>query len=183
MNFKSPIFLPVRGKRFLTHRPRLCRDSILLTCAVIVVALLNGSGCQTTRSTTGEKYMPGPGDEVRFRATVVSIDYLSRYEGRAYIAHFDPLFALTLNIESTDPSNCQIKLGRQVFAVHSPTYVFALIGASMDTRSVLHPELWGKPFDFTIRLSGHGWRSLRAHEGKIRARLRACPPFPPKVDE
>ena len=168
MNFKSPIFLPIRGKRFhlLMHRPRLCRVSILLTCAVIVVALLNGSGCQTIRSTKGEKYIPGPGEEVRFRATVVSIDYLSRYEGRAYIAHFDPLFALTLNIESTNPSNCQIKLGRQVFAVHSPTYVFALIGAWMDTRSVLHPEIWGKPFDFTIRLSEHGWRSLRAHEGK-----------------
>ena len=138
------------------------RDSMWLTCAVVVVALFNGSGCQTTRSTTGEKHILVPGDEIQFRATVVSIDYLSKYKGRTYITHFDPLFALTLNIESTDPSNCQIKLGRQVFAVHSPTYVFALCNAQMETRSVLRPELWGKTFDFTIRLNEHGWSSLRA---------------------
>lgn len=138
------------------------RGSMLLTFAVVMVVLFNGIGCQTTRITTGEKHILVPGDEVRFRATVVSIDYLSKYKGRAYITHRDPLFALTLNIESTDPSNCQIKLGRQVFAVHSPTYVFALCDALMETRSVLRPDLWGKTFDFTTRLSEHGWSSLRA---------------------
>ena len=135
---------------------------ILFTCTV--VALLNGSGCTTIPNLSGEKHMLTPGDEVQFRAAVVSIGYLTNYEGSAYITHFDPRFILTLDVESTDPPNCQIKRGRQVFAVHSPTYVFAFCKGLEGNRSVLRPELWGKTFDFTTTLGEHGWRTLRAND-------------------
>jgi hypothetical protein len=144
----------------MTYRP--LRITLLLLGTMLV--MFNSNGCTIARGTVDEKNVLGAGDEVQFRATVVSINYLSRYSGRIQFADFDAQFVLTLDVHSTTPSDCEPELGRQIFAIHSPTHVFVASGAlGNDPKGdVTRPELWGKTFDFTMSRGKYGWILLRA---------------------
>ena len=80
-------------------------------------------------------------DEVRLRATVQSVVILEGFSGTLTPVHFDPLFALTVRIESADPTIPNFRVGSVVtFGIHSPSLLFAGEGEAVK----------GKAYDFVL---------------------------------
>jgi len=65
-------------------------------------------------------------DEIRLKATVKAVILLSDFSGTITPVHFDPLFALTVRIESANPAISDFRVGSVVtFGIHSPSMLFA----------------------------------------------------------
>ena len=68
---------------------------------------------------------PGTVEAFKMRATVRDVVMLREFTGTAVQTHVDPLFVLTLHIESITPSLSGFTNGAVVnFAIHSPTLLF-----------------------------------------------------------
>ena len=64
-------------------------------------------------------------DEVHLRATVQSVVPLLGFSGNVTPVDADPRFALTLRVESVDPTVASFTAGTVVaFAIHSPALLF-----------------------------------------------------------
>ncbi len=88
-------------------------------------------------------------EQVSFRATVQDVVMLSSFSGAVIPVHVDPMFALTVRIESVASGITNFAAGSVVtFAIHSPSLLFA----GEDTK--------GKTYDF--------WLSRRIENGKVR---------------
>ena len=62
---------------------------------------------------------------ITFKATVRSVQPLSQINESIILAHFDPRFALELDIDSTCPDSKIIQSGdRVILAIHSPSKLF-----------------------------------------------------------
>jgi hypothetical protein len=62
---------------------------------------------------------------IAFRASVHSIQLLNQIRGKAIPVHFDPRFALIVDIENTSPNTEIFNSGERIaFAIHSPTKLF-----------------------------------------------------------
>jgi len=62
---------------------------------------------------------------IAFRATVRSVQPLSKINEPTILAHFDPRFALELDIDSACPDSQIIQSGdRVILAIHSPSKLF-----------------------------------------------------------
>jgi hypothetical protein len=94
-------------------------------------------------------------DEVHLRATVQSVVPLSGFSGNVTPVDADPRFALTLRVESVDPTVANFTAGTVIaFAIHSPELLFggkAKIGKTYNF-SVQHKFEGGKTkyFRFVI---------------------------------
>lgn len=65
-------------------------------------------------------------EQFRMMATVIDVAALPIFEGSCVLAHFDPRFALKLQIESITPTSTHFGTGAVVtFAIHSLTKLFA----------------------------------------------------------
>jgi hypothetical protein len=64
-------------------------------------------------------------DKIHLRATVKAIVMLSHFSGEVITVDLDPRFALTLRIESANPSVYSFREGALVtLAIHSPALLF-----------------------------------------------------------
>jgi hypothetical protein len=79
-------------------------------------------------------------DQIHLRATVQDVVMLSSFSGTVTPVHRDPLFALTVRLESVTPAVTNFAAGSVVtFAIHSPSRLFA----GEDAK--------GKTYDFSVR--------------------------------
>ncbi|HEY6971812.1 MAG TPA: hypothetical protein VJA94_21555 [Candidatus Angelobacter sp.] len=80
-------------------------------------------------------------DEIHLKATVRAVIVLSDFSGTITPVHFDPLFALTVRIESANPAISNFRPGSLVtFAIHSPAQLFPGEGEAVK----------GKTYDFVL---------------------------------
>jgi len=112
--------------------------------AIVVLA------CGCTRKESKKASAPADNNlvcRVSFTARVRSVEFLTRTQERAIVVHFDPGFALALDVKEVSPENNTIKAGtRLVLAIHSPTLLF---GSLIEINDLLRDPV-GKTFDFTI---------------------------------
>jgi hypothetical protein len=109
--------------------------SLLATLAVGLLTFILGQ-TQDTR------------DEVHLRATVQSVVPLSGFSGKVTPVDADPKFALTLRVESVDPTVANFTAGTVVaFAIHSPALLF---GGKAKT---------GKTYNFSVQRKCEGGKT------------------------
>lgn len=85
------------------------------------------------------------------RATVNDITMLQRFKGSAMVAHFDPRFVITLQIDSVTPPLTNYPADTLAsFAIHSVAMLFP---------EYSQQELKGKAFDFVLSRETRGTNS------------------------
>ena len=96
---------------------------------------------------------------VAFTATVRTIDFLSRYEGKAILIDADPGYVFVVEIDERGSGDAAIPAGDRVaFAIHSPVQVFAKVGmAEAQIGRLVHFSV-----EKTIGAEGTRWRQLEA---------------------
>ena len=113
--------------------------AVIRSLAILAVSLLAFKAGQAQNSD----------DEVHLRATVQTVVPLASFSGTVIPVHFDPLFAMTVRIESCVPAVTNFRAGTNVtLAIHSPSMLFA----GEPTK--------GKTYDFVLH------REIR--DGKVR---------------
>ena len=150
------------------QRSQKAMNSVTPTLLCLVLA----TGCRTSPENTWASpqarrasmlamiYGKDVADAYLFQGTVRRVQFLGEFAGEVVVTDFDPRFAVTIDVDPTSGEDDVVKPGAQVvFAVHSPTRVFAMASSS--------EECEGKTYMFAIlRRGGNRRKYLRAVEKK-----------------